>query len=458
MPYIKLGNFPSQLEDQVTFGEILNGTALAKTFIIAGGTQGSLRSENYNGVVGWALFGDGSMFLGGTVTTTGDIYSGNWDGTLPLNLSAFDSGATAGYALDASLGAAQLMGDLFLGGNLEMDSDGTIATGASGESRIVLTNESAGRAWVRMWDVDNDISGGIISADRKITVWPPHDTGDAYPEIKMFALGTGTAGYGTLSLLTVDAGDELRWGYLGSPYNQSAVRIFSKLFLEAGTAAAPTLLIGADLNTGLYLDSADHLGVSTNGTKRAIWDSAGNYEISGGDLKFATEDKGLVSADDSLVLAVNDDGIAVENAITTFPTWTSSTPTQITSFGSSATWTDIPSTLTLWTHGGTNQASYVEVEFRFEWGETGAVAYTGECRIGVSFDGGSTWSYGTGSIAYVGTGTGGCGYRNSGSVYWAGENAGATGDIQVKAQWKVSNTGMDRIHNMGLKARAIQIF
>ncbi|NIT78589.1 MAG: hypothetical protein GWO44_17300, partial [Thermoplasmata archaeon] len=73
---------------------------------------------------GWSLFGDGTVFLGSGVVVAGDIYSSNWDGTIPANLASLDSGASAGYYLDSSAGAMQLEGNFWLQGDLVMSSSG----------------------------------------------------------------------------------------------------------------------------------------------------------------------------------------------------------------------------------------------------------------------------------------------------------------------------------------------
>ena len=53
----------------------------------------------------------GSLSMGGNsiILDTGDIYSKNWDGALPANLSTEDLTATQGFYLDASVGVIQAM-------------------------------------------------------------------------------------------------------------------------------------------------------------------------------------------------------------------------------------------------------------------------------------------------------------------------------------------------------------
>ena len=110
--------------------------------ILAGGTRGVVRSENYDGSAsGWAIFGDGSasfygdLTIGANAIILGDVYSDNWNGTIPANLATVDSGATVGYYLDSSVGSAQFEGDVFVGGIVtvgDLTSAGFELDGANG--------------------------------------------------------------------------------------------------------------------------------------------------------------------------------------------------------------------------------------------------------------------------------------------------------------------------------------
>lgn len=70
----------------------------------------------------------GDVVIEGTATID-DILSTGWvggGGADPVNLATYDTGATAGYAWDASVGSAQLMGNLFIGGNINFIDAGGI--------------------------------------------------------------------------------------------------------------------------------------------------------------------------------------------------------------------------------------------------------------------------------------------------------------------------------------------
>jgi hypothetical protein len=50
--------------------------------------------------------------------------------------------------------------------------------------------------------------------------------------------------------------------------------------LPAGSAATPSLIFGADVNSGVYSPGADQVAISTNGTGRLFVDSTGKVEVS----------------------------------------------------------------------------------------------------------------------------------------------------------------------------------
>ena len=49
-----------------------------------------------------------------------------------------------------------------------------------------------------------------------------------------------------------------------------------------GTAAAPSIAIEGDENTGIYSPGADQLAISTNGTGRLFIDASGNIDVDAG--------------------------------------------------------------------------------------------------------------------------------------------------------------------------------
>jgi len=89
-----------------------------------------------------------------SVKVAGDIWSTNWDGALPADLSAgADAAATLGFYLDASAGAIQTqmlyaeggeLGSLTVVGTLSLAGSGKLVTTASGQ-RVEITAASADR-------------------------------------------------------------------------------------------------------------------------------------------------------------------------------------------------------------------------------------------------------------------------------------------------------------------------
>src|SRR3990167_7322604 len=90
--------------------------------------SGHIQSMGFaTGVSGWRVNAAGDAEFN-DITIRGDFY-GNWNGTTPVDLSTtFDAGATTGFAFDSSAGAAQLMGDVWLGGDITLIGSGVIAT------------------------------------------------------------------------------------------------------------------------------------------------------------------------------------------------------------------------------------------------------------------------------------------------------------------------------------------
>jgi len=119
----------------VTYRTLRSDNIFANQIVISGGTKGFIRSEDFvDGVSGWALFGDGTAKLF-SVSLVSDL-QGNWDGTDPANLATPDTGATTGYYFDASTGSSQHMGDMWIGGDMQIGN----LTGADGTDYISVSS------------------------------------------------------------------------------------------------------------------------------------------------------------------------------------------------------------------------------------------------------------------------------------------------------------------------------
>jgi hypothetical protein len=64
------------------------------------------------------------------------------------------------------------------------------------------------------------------------------------------------------------------------------------LDVPAGSAATPSLIFGADVNSGIYSPGADQVAISTNGTGRLFIDSSGLVGIASGRLGIGTTSPG----------------------------------------------------------------------------------------------------------------------------------------------------------------------
>ena len=173
MAFIELGNWGTVLRktNYVSASSIRGGTITGQTIIVGGGTNGVIRSENYvASTTGWAIFGDGTADLAG-LSVSGAI-QGNWDGTDPANLATVDGGATTGYYLDSSVGSAQFMGDIFLGGNLTLEG-GSFRTASSGQRIVIFNNETI------------DFYTGLAAEVTNGYIWADDTTDTANPRIRI---------------------------------------------------------------------------------------------------------------------------------------------------------------------------------------------------------------------------------------------------------------------------------
>ncbi len=310
MGFLELGQLGNILKDTQTIkaSNIIGGLITAQELIIAGGTAGVVRSENYNGTsTGWAIFGDGSAKFFGTLTiganavVLGDIYSSAWNGTIPADLSSLDAGATAGYYLDSSVGSLQLEGDLFLqgdlnvGGNITMTSGGVFRTAASG-ARIEMAEGFVDRLKFFSGAAGEVANAQIIAGTNpSLDITGPTSTGGGAPaNISLSANGA-------------DPGHILLVGQQLS---------------SNGTAALPTYTFNGDPDTGFYRISADILGLATNGVVRNRWttthlgSNAAGFSATNTTVRWAASHGGQLQAVQAATVAAvfgrNNDGGVVD--------------------------------------------------------------------------------------------------------------------------------------------------
>lgn len=143
--------------------------------------------------------------IGGDVTIEGtlvgnDIYSSNWNGATPANLSSVDSTASAGYYFDGSVGAAQFEGNLYLQGDLQMGGSGNILTNASGQYRAELgttglyfkNTSNTTIASLQSTSSGFQISGDTIIND-ELALWGAGGSGEESARFEFIAGNSGTS-------------------------------------------------------------------------------------------------------------------------------------------------------------------------------------------------------------------------------------------------------------------------
>jgi len=290
---------------------LLGGTITGEEFIIAGGVDGIIRSDNFvAGSAGWIFRGNGSGEINDLVVR-GDIESGNWDGASPANLATVDTGATAGFYLDSSVGALQLEGNLFLNGDLTVDN-------AAGDRSLQLSPTAAGAtqlgiAWRTEVGGGGSISASIytsdaaepdlrIEASSDLELWGANFTrmgfNGTWPMQTTTNVGDGSNDQalilnGTAAIPSFAFASDLDTGFFHSSTNRiglstagvERIQIRTDFWIAApaittgpaaikidgaGTAAAPAFTFGNDIDSGIFRVGADQVGIATGGTQRLV--------------------------------------------------------------------------------------------------------------------------------------------------------------------------------------------
>lgn len=252
--------------------------------IITGSLQADnvLSSSNYvAGVSGWMIDGDGNAEFN-DITVRGDIVSTNWDGTIPIDLSSYDVGATAGFALDSSEGTAQFMGDMFVGGDLRLrGSTARFGTGPTGGPRIDMvagqSADGADNALFTMFYLTN-IADPTINSHPSIAAFvsgrgTPGETNTL--NLRSGAYGSDGRGHITITSRSLDGSSNptalVRIGGPGGPtrFAASDAAFFDdRTFFSDGSASQPAIAFQSDTDTGIYLEGNNFLGFAASGARR----------------------------------------------------------------------------------------------------------------------------------------------------------------------------------------------
>ena len=113
------------------------------------------------------------------------------------------------------------------------------------------------------------VSGLFYSTSGALTVTGAISGGSVTAPTATFTTLTGTTTAGTTATFTSGSFTSL---------TSVTTNVTSGIF-ALGTAAAPSITISGDLNTGIYSPGADQLAIVTNGTQRLLADSAGGVTV-----------------------------------------------------------------------------------------------------------------------------------------------------------------------------------
>ena len=208
--------------------------------------------------------------ISGDVTIEGtfignDYLSSNWDGAIPVNLSTVDATATAGFAWDASLGSAQLMGDLWVGGDIIVGDVTGIHTVLAGDRGIIDFRD----------DNDGDIYAPIsypALLPGLVEENPPSGTERRY-DFYMFGADFSLGTHPWIRLTSENvANDNFVMIGVGALANGSFIATVDgvDIGLTPGSTTWPSLAFHADLNTGLMQSNADEISHVLGGNERWI--------------------------------------------------------------------------------------------------------------------------------------------------------------------------------------------
>jgi len=219
--------------------------------------------------------------IGGDVTIEGnlignDMYSSNWNGSIPANLATKDSGASAGYYLDGSAGAVQFqnlyaeggeLGTLSIANDLTMTAGGNIFTAATSGEHINIGTDGAGVGWIDWFN----------GSTYRATI----GAGSGTYGVLTFIAASGqnmTGVSATQTMFEIAAGDDTYgWGkgyidlYVGLRNVSSVVQWLG----PDGSASAPGISFASDPDTGIYWYGTNQIAISVGGTLEMLLGSSG---------------------------------------------------------------------------------------------------------------------------------------------------------------------------------------
>jgi len=245
------------------------------------GVSGLVQSVSGNLTVTGTI--SGNLIRGTTVsgaTITGSVLSV----TSGLFTSGVVGAPTIGFAGDGNTGFWSPAGDtvaLSTGGSerIRVDADGDLGVGTTDPtSRLTVRSDATSGPNTIIRVENRAVSAGATTQNIKIEGIFDYNNGTSDASAGAILFGKE----GTYTTTTTANDSYLAFETVTDNSSTEKVRINSTgqlITTISGTAAAPAVVMGNDVNTGLYSPGADQLAVATNGTGRLFVDASGNVGI-----------------------------------------------------------------------------------------------------------------------------------------------------------------------------------
>jgi hypothetical protein len=289
------GTFTSLLSGTTVTGGIgqftsLTGVTSVFTTSVSGATVtgNTVLASNLSGIAGvFTTSVSGATITGNTIQGTSGVFqniSGNaiTGTTITANLVQAVSGAFTNIVFINTVisGDLRVLGSGYIVSGLEVSGQisGYTVTATGGNfTSLTGTTTTGTTANFASGVFTTQVSGLLVTG---VTVAAPTGT---------FTSLTGTTIQGTTATYTTGSFTSLTGTTVTGTTASFTSGVFTNIsgttatitsgIIASGTAAAPSLAILADLDTGLFSPGANQLAVATNGTGRLFVDASGNIQI-----------------------------------------------------------------------------------------------------------------------------------------------------------------------------------
>jgi len=421
-----------------------------------------LQSVNFlTGVSGFRIQSDGTaefqtgITLGGGVSIEGDLLSGNWEsggGSNPANLaSGPDTSATTGYYLDHSAGAAQFqslfaeggqISNLTIPGTLTIDSGAIVTDSSKPRWRMAdsTTDSSVITSVFEHQYADGDEFNAKVAASEDIIgLFARVIESTSVQQSAVYVSRVQGTTAGARVTLTNDQG-----------YNSDSTWI--EFWDPGATVKAQEFGAGTDY-------SASNLGAGRSAFRFWNMGDGGAVEIYGNPTsaeEVLNVFKGTPISSETKLLGVNNQGITILDDDDYTPNYAHGHPADVTTGIVNNAYTTL-GTITLWDHTGTDRSIVAQGQGQFSVTYTGAAALNIFILVGISLDGGSTYSYSDNTDGFVGRHVNAGGTRIQ--LFEQHQVKGvATGDVLLNIRYYVvGSTDPTNFSNVSLMGHAHQL-